>query len=516
MRIAFAAFLSLCLVDAVRAAKPMPEKSKLDAAKVVARDRYFKQLKKADAAELKTFLDAADATNDDDARQAAIYLVVADAAVESGSVSVALEAIDRLAHSFDYDVLAGKLRLLESAAKSSKNVAARAKLVNRVLELMEEAMDARRFEVAEEAAKVGETIAARMRDARLRRELSGKRTRIEARRRENRAEGDLLAKAEALLKQDPKDPEANRVVGIKLAADSQWKQALPHLLLADDDDIRAAAKGENDRPEDPPRQLALADAWWQVADGLENDQQRAALRARAVYWYSRAAADLNGLKWARANRRIKFSGEETVVAAASQTSDDDNFSDVLLAPGVSLRLMKISADAEGKLRGFWLGQTEVTEGQWTALMNGVAVARDLPKVFVSFNDCRMMLDKLNGLPIGRRYQFRLPTPEEFMHACGKPSSLPGKLSDYAWFHDESPEKVQPVGKKKPNPFGLYDMLGNVWEFASDGRFYGLSAWDAEKVIHAAFTSIDLPANFTGNRADYLGGNLGLRIAADLK
>lgn len=516
MRVAFAAFLVLYCFDAARAGKPLPEKSKLDAAKVVARDRYFKQLKKGDEADLKIFLDAADATNDDDARQVAIYLVVADAAAESGSISLALEAIDRLGRSFDYDVLAGKLILLESAGKSSKSVAARAKLVNRVLELMEEAIDAQRFEVAEEAAKVGETIAARMRDARLRKELAGKRTRIESRRRENRAEAELLGKAGELLRHDPQNPEANRVVGIKLAAENQWNEALPHLVLADDDDLRAAAKGETARPDDAPRQLALADAWWQAADGLDNDKQRAALRARAVYWYSRAAADLNGLKRARANRRIKFSGEETVVAAASQTSGDDNFSDLLLAPGVTLRLMKVPADGNGKVKGFWLGQTEVTEGQWAALMSGVAVARDLPKVFVSFNDCRLLLDKLNGLPIGRRYQFRLPTPEEFAHACGKPSAWPGKLSDYAWFHDESPEKVQPVGKKKPNPFGLYDTLGNVWEFASDGRFYGLSAWDPEKVVHAAFTSIDLPATFTGNRADYLGGNLGLRVAADLK
>lgn len=516
MRIVFAALLVLYVGETALAGKPMPEKSKLDAARIVTRDRYFKQLKKGDAADLKTFLDAADATNDDDARQVAIYLVVADAAVESGNINLSLEALDRLGKSFDYDVPAGKLRLLEAAGKNAKSVAARAKLVNRVIELIDEAMNARRFDVAEEAAKVGETIATKMRDARLRKELAGKRTKIEAHRRENRAEAELLAKAEALLKQDPHDPEANRVMGMNLAALDQWSEALPHLVLADDDDIRSAAKSETDGPAEPPRQLALADTWWQVADSLENDRQRAALRERAVFWYSRAAAGLNGLARARAHRRMKFSGEVTVAAADGQTSDDDNFTDLPLAAGMMLRLMKIPADDDGKVKSFWLGQTEITEGQWTALLSGVAVPRDQPKVFVSFNDCRRLLARLNGLPIGRRFQFRLPTPEEFAHACGKPSSLAGKLSDYAWFRDESPEKVQPVGKKKQNPFGLYDMLGNVWEFASDGRFYGLSAWDAEKSVHAAFTSIDLPADYTGNRADYVGGNVGLRIAADLK
>jgi hypothetical protein len=516
MRTAFVTALVLCHVTTACAGKPLPEKAKLDAAKLVARDRYFKELKKADPEALKTFLDAADATNDDDARQAALYFIVSDAAAEGGNFTLALEALERLGRNFDYDVLAGKLKLLDSASKSTKNADARAKLVNRALELIDEAATAGRFDVAEEAAKLGESIATKLRDARLRKDLAGRRTKIESRRRENRAESDALARAEETLKNAPNDPEANRIVGIRLATEGNWAEALPRLALADDGDMRAAAKGEAALPDEPARQLALADAWWQIADGVENDKQRAALRARAVFWYSRSLAGLDGVPRNRASRRIKFSGDETVMAAVSQTSGDDNFADVVVAAGVTLRLMRIASAGNEKIKGFWLGQTEVTEGQWAAVMSGVASTKDLPKVFISFNDCRTMLEKLNAAPIGRRFHFRLPTAEEFAHACGKPTTYPGQLRDYAWLREDSPEKVKPVGGKKPNPFGLYDVVGNVWEFADDGRFYGLSAWDSEKAIHAVFTSTDLPANYTGNRADYLGSNLGVRIAADLR
>ncbi len=127
---------------------------------------------------------------------------------------------------------------------------------------------------------------------------------------------------------------------------------------------------------------------------------------------------------------------------------------------------------------FYMGKYPITQGQWINCMgyNPSYVENcgdSCPVDGVSWYDAHKFIEKLNNSSNGKFY--RLPTEAEWEYAArsgGKNEKYAGTSSysdvgDYAWCSLNSDDKIHPVGQKKPNSLGLYDMSGNINEWCED-------------------------------------------------
>jgi formylglycine-generating enzyme required for sulfatase activity len=194
-------------------------------------------------------------------------------------------------------------------------------------------------------------------------------------------------------------------------------------------------------------------------------------------------------------------------------------------------------------RGYWLGEMPVTQALWVAVMGENPShfcderpdALERPVEQVSWDDCQRFLDVLNAQVAG--LAARLPTEAEWERACraGTTTAIwvgelsgemeASELDAIAWYGSNSGDGTHPVGRKAPNPYGLHDMLGNVWEWCADGmrgyavasvtdpvgdergsdRVYRGGSWNyIAWFMRAAIRYAD--------SRDYRGGHLGFRLA----
>jgi serine/threonine protein kinase len=122
---------------------------------------------------------------------------------------------------------------------------------------------------------------------------------------------------------------------------------------------------------------------------------------------------------------------------------------------------------------FWIQETPVTQLHWHKVMNDFpshfSRPKDGPVEMISWNRIQEFIEKLCQ---AEDREYRLPTEAEWEYAARAGTPIQSRigfseLDQYAWFKDNSKRSKHPVGRKAPNKWGVYDMLGNVWEWCHD-------------------------------------------------
>ena len=186
------------------------------------------------------------------------------------------------------------------------------------------------------------------------------------------------------------------------------------------------------------------------------------------------------------------------------------------------------------LSDYYIGQTEVTQALWEAVMGSNpsdSKGDNLPVERVSWDDCQVFIQKLNQLT-GK--QFRLPTEAEWEYAArggrksrGYKYAGGNNIDSVAWCDGNSGNETHPVATKQANELGIYDMSGNVLEWCSDwcGDYTSSSQSDPQGSSSGSFRVIrgGCYYNFArncrvsyriSNTLDYRSGYLGLRLSCD--
>lgn len=296
---------------------PVPDQPALDRAMKLLIDIFADDLKKATNNDAKAKLAAylfqqGKEAKEDAAVRFVCYREASELAARGSDANLALTIVEELGRSFDIDELAWKARVLEMAVASAGDKEGSLELVELIRPILGEAVDLDHYPAAHQLGQAAINAAKKAKSPSLVLELQKRADELKEIEKGFAKQRGYLDR----IDKNPGDAEAHFELAKYFAFQKKrWEKALPHFAKCGDKAIEALAVKDLAQPESAKEQLALADAWWALADA-KKDAGKAALRARAGFWYEKAMPGLAGLSRTKAQKRIELVQDQPTPAVA--------------------------------------------------------------------------------------------------------------------------------------------------------------------------------------------------------